>query len=110
LSDYAGRPFGTASNFYAFVVSGALTGIAMIGTAAVIIRTGVFSQWLGRAGALVGSVAIVGSAAIVVNNPTGLFATINGVAWLAYFLWIALWIAALSVSLIRAREVQHTPD
>ena len=96
--------FGTASHFYAFVVSGALTGIVMIGTAVVIIRTGVFSRWLGWAGALVGLAAIVGCAAIVENNPAGLFATINAVAWLAYFLWIF----ALSIALIRAHDIAPT--
>jgi hypothetical protein len=53
------------------------------------------------AGALVGLAAIVGSAALVENDPTGLFATINAFAWLGYFLWIA----ALSTFLIRARDI-----
>jgi len=39
--------FAIASNFYAFVVSGALTAIAMTGAALVILRTGVFPRWLG---------------------------------------------------------------
>jgi hypothetical protein len=94
--------FGTASNFYAFVVSGALSGIVMIGAAVAILQTGIFSLWLGWAGALIGSAAIVGSAALVENDPTGLFASINAFAWLAYFLWIA----ALSVELIRTGDVQ----
>lgn len=97
--------FGTASNFYAFVVSGALTGIVMIGTAVVIVRTAVFPRWLGWAGASVGSAAIIGSAAIVENDPTGFFASVNAFAWLAYFLWIA----AVSTALIRVRDVPaHT--
>jgi hypothetical protein len=96
--------FGTASNFYAFVVSGALTGIVMIGTAVVIIRTAVFSRWLGWAGALVGLAAIVGCAAILENNPAGLFATINAVAWLAYFLWLL----AMSIALIQAPDITAT--
>jgi hypothetical protein len=81
--------FAAASNFYAFVVSGALSGIAMIGASAVILRTGVFPRWLGWAGASIAVAAILGSAAIVENDPAGLFASVNGLAWLAYFLWIA---------------------
>ena len=94
--------FAIASNLYAFVVSGALTGIAMTGAALVILRTGVFPRWLGWAGALIAAAAILGSAAIVENDPAGVFATVNSLAWLAYFLWIA----ALAVSLVRARDVQ----
>lgn len=67
-----------------------------VGTAVVIIHTGVFSRWLGWAGALVGLAAIAGCGAIVENNPAGLFATINTVAWLGYFLWLL----ALSIALI----------
>jgi Domain of unknown function (DUF4386) len=93
--------FAIASNFYAFVVSGALTGIAMTGAALVILRTGVFPRWLGWAGALIAAAAILGSAAIVENDPAGVFATVNGLAWLAYFLWIA----ALAVLLVLARDV-----
>jgi hypothetical protein len=85
-------------------VSGALTGIVMIGTAVVIIRTAVFSRWLGWAGALVGLAAIVGCAAILENNPAGLFATINAVAWLAYFLWLL----AMSIALIQAPDITAT--
>jgi hypothetical protein len=92
--------FGAAGSFYAYVVSGALSGIVMIAAAVVILRTGVFSRWLGWSGAVVGSAAILGSAALVENNPTGLFATINGLAWLAYFLWIA----AVSIELMRVRD------
>jgi hypothetical protein len=94
--------FAIASNLYAFVVSGALTGIAMTGAALVILRTGVFPRWLGWEGALIAAAAILGSAAIVENDPAGVFATVNSLAWLAYFLWIA----ALAVSLVRARDVQ----
>ena len=93
--------FAIASNFYAFVVSGALTAIAMTGAALVILRTGVFPRWLGWAGALIAAAAILGSAAIVENDPAGVFATVNGLAWLAYFLWMA----ALAVSLVLARDV-----
>ena len=45
--------FAAASNFYAFVVSGALSGVAMTGAAVVILRTGVFPRWLGWVGALI---------------------------------------------------------
>jgi hypothetical protein len=93
--------FAAAANFYAYVVSGALSGVVMIGAAVVILRIGVFPRWLGWAGASVGLTAVAGSAAIVENDPLGFFATINGFAWLAYFLWIAL----LSVVLIRAGAV-----
>jgi hypothetical protein len=89
--------FGAAANFYAYVVSGALSGVVMLGAAVVIVRTGVFWRWLGWTGALLGIAAIVGSAALVENDPSGRFATLNAVAWLAYFLWIA----ALSIALTR---------
>ena len=92
--------FAIASNFYAFVVSGALSGIAMTGAALVILRTDVFPRWLGWAGAAIAAAAFLGSAAIVENDPAGVFATVNGLAWLSYFLWVA----ALSVLLVLARD------
>jgi hypothetical protein len=70
-------PFAAASSFYAYVVSGALSGIVMMGTTVVIFKTAVFSRWLGWAGALIGSAAILGSAALAENDPAGLFAAIN---------------------------------
>lgn len=94
-----------ASSFYAYVVSGALSGIVMIGAAMVILRTGVFRRWLGWAAVSIGFAAIVGSAAIVENDPAGLFAVINAVAWLAYFAWIA----ALSIALLRASDIPVRP-
>ena len=97
--------FGAAGSFYAYVVSGALSGIVMIGAAVVILRTGVFWRWLGWAGGSIGLAAIIGSAAIVENDPAGLFASINAVAWLAYFLWIV----ALSIALILARDTPAKP-
>jgi hypothetical protein len=93
--------FGAAGGFHAYVVSGALSGVVTIGAAVVILRTGVFSRWLGWAGALVGLAALAGCAALVENDSSGLFASVNGFAWLAYFLWIS----ALSVALIRAHDV-----
>jgi hypothetical protein len=93
--------FAAAGSFYAYVVSGALSGVTMISAAIVILGTGIFSRWLGWAGALIGLAAVVGSAALVENDPTGPFATINGVAWLAYFLWIS----ALSIALIGLRDI-----
>ena len=98
--------FGAAGNFYAYVVSGAMCGIVMLAAAVVILRTGVFSRWLGWSGALVGAAAIIGSAALVENDPVGFFATINAFAWLAYFLWIA----AGSIELMRVRDIQQTRD
>jgi hypothetical protein len=95
-------PFAAASSFHAYVVSGALSGIVMMGTAVVIFQTAVFSRWLGWTGAVIGLAAILGSAALVENDPAGIFATINGFAWLAYFLWIA----ALSMALIRAERTK----
>jgi hypothetical protein len=86
-----------AGQFYAFVVSGALAGIVILGASVVILRTGVFSSWLGWAGVLIGMTAIVGSAALVENDPAGQFASINGFAWLAYFLCLA----ALSIAMVR---------
>ena len=89
--------FALAGQFYAFVVSGALAGIVMLGASVVILRSRAFSSWLGWAGVLIGMTAIVGSAALVENNPAGPLANINGFAWLAYFLWIA----ALSMAMVR---------
>jgi len=73
-----------------------MTGSEVGSASVVILRTSVFSSWLGWAGVLIG-MAIVGSAALVENNPAGLFASINRFAWLAYFLWIA----ALSMAMVR---------
>ena len=92
--------FGAAGSFYAYVVSGALAGTVMIAAAVVILQTNVFARWLAWSGAVIGSAAIISSAAIVENNPMGPFATINGLAWLAYFLWIA----AVSIELMRVRD------
>jgi hypothetical protein len=41
--------FAIASNFYAYVVSGALSGIVVLGAAVVILRTSIFSRWVGWA-------------------------------------------------------------
>jgi hypothetical protein len=97
--------YGAAGSFYAYVVSGALSGIVMIGAAVVILRTGVFGRWLGWAAVSIGLAAIAGSAALIENDPSGLFATINAFAWLAYFVWIA----ALSIPLILARDISAEP-
>ena len=92
-----------AGQFYAFVVSGALAGVAMLGASMVILRSRAFTSWLGWASVAIGMAAIVGSAALVENDPAGLFASLNGFAWLAYFLWIA----ALSMAMVRgAPDVQ----
>jgi hypothetical protein len=97
--------FAIASNFYAYVVSGALSGIVMLGAAVVILRTSIFSRWVGWAGAVIGVAAIAGSAAVAENDPVGLFAAINGFAWRAYFLWIA----AVSIALIRRVDTSAHP-
>ncbi len=89
--------FGIAANFYAYTVAGAYGGIAMLAAAMVILRTGVFKRWLGWAGLIIGSAAIISTGTLIENDPHGLFAAINGFAWLVYFLWIA----ALSVEIIR---------
>ena len=44
---------GAADSFYAYIVSEALSGIVMIAAAMVILRTFVFSRWLGWSGAVV---------------------------------------------------------
>jgi hypothetical protein len=92
--------FAAAAHFYAFpVVSGSMNRIIMIGATVVILRTGVFSRWLGWSGAVIGGAALGGSVALVDGDPDGLFATISAFSWLAYFLWIA----AVSVGLVRDR-------
>jgi hypothetical protein len=102
-ADVAG--FAAAAAFYAFVVSGAVSGVVTIGAAIVILRTGVFSRWLGWIGATAGLAAVLGCAALVENDPAGVFATISELGWLAYFLWIVL----VSMALIRARDVVRKP-
>lgn len=97
--------FAAAANFYAFVVSGAVSGVVTIGAAIVILRTGVFPRWLGWIGATAGLAAILGCAALVENDPGGVFATIGELGWLAYFLWIVF----VSVALIRARDLATKP-
>jgi hypothetical protein len=92
--------FGAAAGSYAYVVSGAMTGVVMIAAAVVILRTAVFWRWLGWAGASIGVASIAGILALIENDPRGLFTAVAAVAWLAYFLRIA----ALSIGLIRARD------
>ncbi|HNR08710.1 MAG TPA: DUF4386 family protein [Saprospiraceae bacterium] len=94
--------FGMAGNFYAYTVSGAYGGIAMIGSSVIILKTNIFKRWLGWAGLVIGSTAIISIGTLVENNPQGLFATINGFAWLAYFLWIGV----LSIELIKRKETR----
>lgn len=93
--------FGLASNFYAYVVSGAYAGIAMIGAAIVILKTGIFKRWLGWAGLIIGIAAISSIGTLIENDPQGIFATLNGFAWLTYFLWIGI----LSIELIRIMPI-----
>lgn len=92
--------FATAAQHYAYVVAGAYGGVAMLGAAIVILRTGAFSRWLGWVGAVLAFAAIASIAALVENDPKGLFVTINGLAWLGYFLWIA----AVSIALLFLRS------
>lgn len=92
--------FGMAANFYAYTVSGAYGGIAMIGSSVIILKTNIFKRWLGWIGLVMGSAAIISIGTLVENNPQGLFAAINGFAWLAYFLWIGV----LSIELIKKAE------
>jgi hypothetical protein len=58
----------------------------LVNVTVVILRIGVFWRWLGWFGALIGIAAICGSAALVENDPGGLFAIISTYSWLAYFL------------------------
>lgn len=94
--------FGIAANFYAYSVSGAFGGITMIGSAIIILKTGVFKRWLGWTGLIIGSAAIISLTTFIENNPQGLFATVNGIAWLLYFIWIAI----LSVEMVRKSEIK----
>ena len=100
LVEVLNQRLALAGHFYAFVVSGALSGIATAGAALVILRTGVLPRWLGWAAAVVAVAAFLGSAAIVENDPADFFASLNGVAWLAYFLWIA----AVAVAVVFAGD------
>lgn len=94
--------FGIASNFYAFTVSGAYGGIAMIGAAIIILKTKVFKHWIGYAGLIIGLAAIISITTLIENNPQGFFSTMNGLAWLTYFIWIAV----LSIEMIRMPELK----
>ncbi len=89
--------FGIAANFYAYSVSGAFGGVAMTAAAVVILSSGIFPKWLGFTGLFTGLAAIISTGFLFEGNPAGFFALLNGIAWLVYFLWIA----ALSVELIR---------
>jgi len=93
--------FGLASYFYAITVSGVFAGIAMIGAAIIILKTGVFKRWLGWTGFIIGLAAFISIGTLIKNDPQGLFATMNGFVWLAYFLWIAV----LSIEMIRMPEI-----
>ncbi len=93
--------FGLASNFYSFTVSGAYGGIAMIGAAVIILKTGVFRQWIGWVGLTIGFAAIMSIGTLIENDPNGFFATVNGFAWLTYFVWIAI----LSLVMIQMSEI-----
>jgi hypothetical protein len=93
--------FALTAFVYAYTVSGAYSGVAMIGAAVVIIRTSVLPRWLGWTAAVSGVAAITGTVALVEDDPAGLFATISRLAWLAFFLWIL----AVSVALMRVRQV-----
>ncbi len=96
--------FGIASNFYVYTVSGAYAGIASIGAAIIMLKTGVFKRWLGWTGLIIGFAAIISVGTLIENDPQGLFASINGIAWLAYFLWLGV----LSIELIRLPQSKLT--
>ncbi len=96
--------FGMAAHFYAYSVSGAFGGVAMTGAAVVILSSGVFPKWIGWIGLLTGLSAVISTGFLFEGNPAGFFASLNGIAWLVYFLWIA----ALSVEMIRKPECNVT--
>lgn len=89
--------FSISSNFYAYVVAGAFGGITMTSAALIILKTGIFSRWLGWTGLITGVTAIVSTGTFLENNPDGIFAAINGFSWIIYFLWIV----AISIELLR---------
>lgn len=94
--------FALASYFYAIAVSGVFAGIAMTGGAIIILKTGVFKRWKGWAGLITGIAAFLSIGTLIENDPDGLFAAINGIVWLTYFLWIA----ALSIEMIRKPKIK----
>jgi hypothetical protein len=94
--------FVLASYFYAITVSGVFAGIAMTGGAIIILKTGVFKRWIGWAGLIIGIAAFISIGTLIENDPQGLFATMNGFVWLTYFLWIAV----LSIEMIRMPEIK----
>lgn len=92
-----------AAGYYAFVVSGAVSGVVTGGAAIVILRTRVFPGWMGWSAAVAGTISVAGCAAVVERDPGGVAARLGELGWLLYFLWIAL----ASVALIRI-EAQAT--
>jgi hypothetical protein len=88
----------SATSFYGFGVSGALSAILMGASALIMLRTGVFWSWLGWLGGLMAMVVITGSAAIVERDPEGVFSVIGPIGWLGLFVWIL----GVSTALVRA--------
>lgn len=93
-----------SANFYAYTVSGAFGGVALISASRIILKTDVFKHWLGWTALVVGIAAIASTAAIVENNPQGFFAAVNGVTWILYFFWIV----AISIELIRVPQTSES--
>lgn len=95
--------YGVTAFFYSYTVSGAFAGVIMLSSSIVILQTSVFSRWLGWSGLTIGLAAIGSLGALVENDPGGFFALLNGLAWIAFFLWIL----ALSIALIRFPHLQQ---
>jgi hypothetical protein len=89
--------FAAAANFHGLVISGAFSGVALIGAAVVILRTATLWRWLGWTAAVWGLVAIGSVAAVAEGRPSGPFATLNSLAFAGFFVWMV----AASVALIR---------
>jgi hypothetical protein len=89
----------SAASFHGLGAAGAVAAILMGAASVVILRTGAFWKWLGWLGGLLAACAVVGSAAIVENDPEGVFALIGFIG----FIGLGVWIIAASVALLQPR-------
>jgi hypothetical protein len=95
--------FAAAAGAYGLIVTSAMGGILVGGSAVVILTTRVFWAWLGWLGAAVAILTIVSVAAIVERRPDGVFSLLNSIAFEGIFLWIL----AVSVALLRSGRGRH---
>lgn len=94
--------FSTAG-YYGFVIAPALAGILTLGTALVILETGIFPRWMAWLGLVVSVAGIIGAAAPIENDPEGI---LSAVGFILAFPAFGIWMISISVSMIRRSSVQ----